>query len=82
MMLSFLIGSAFIIWTVGVLVLSGDAVRRFIAFYALLAAIAVMFSPTIHVPPGSWGVISLALYAFVELGNWLNAWALRNGAKP
>jgi len=80
-MLGFLIGSIFVIWTVGVLCLSGDPIRRFIAFYAFLAAVAVLFSPAIHVPPGSWGVISLVLYAFVEMGNWLNAWALRQQVK-
>ena len=80
-MLSFLIGSISVAWTVGVLCLSDDAVRRFIAFYALLAAVTVMFSPAINVPPGSWGVISLVLYAFVDLGNWLSAWALHQQVK-
>ena len=80
-MLSFTIATFFIVWTVAVLALSENAVRRFIAFYALLAAIAVMLAPAIHVAPGYWGVISLCLYAFVEAGNWLNAWALRQQVK-
>ena len=80
-MLSFLIATTFVIWTVGVLCVSDDAIRKSLAFYALFAAIVVMFSPTISVPPGSWGVISLALYAFLEAGSWLNDWAQRQQVK-
>lgn len=68
-------------WTAFILVMSNNQVRKFVAFYALLAAITLLVVPSWHVAPGSYAMISLVLYALWEAGRWLNAWALRQQVK-
>lgn len=80
-MLTFLIAAAFIVWTAFILATDDDQVRKFVAFYALLAAITLLFVPAWHIAPGSYAMISLVMYALWEAGRWLNACALRHGEK-
>ena len=67
-MIGVVIGLIGVVWSAAVFCRTKDQIRRFFSFYALVGAIAVMFSDPMR-PPGSWGVLVLVLFATLDLGD-------------
>ena len=67
-MIGVVIGLIGVVWSAAVFCRTKNQIRRFFSFYALLGAIAVVFADPTR-PPGSWGILALALFAILDIGD-------------